>query len=437
MPANPLQHNPALFVAFRVFFNARFYYPVLGVLFLDLGLSLEQYAILNAVWAATIIVLEIPSGALADLIGRRTMVVAASLLMVLELAVFAFAPCGPWLFWLLVVNRILSGAAEACASGADEALAYDSLPESEREIEWATVLARLVRWTSVSFFVAMIAGAVAFDAHFVNRICATFGIPTAFSASQTVRWPVYLTLGTAGLAVGCSLLMREPPAARRMTAHPVRGALANIAEAARFVFSSRRILLLLLAGVLFDSIIRLFLTFESNYLRLIELPEYSYGLIGSGLAILGFPAASLARRLALKAGPATVAALLGGILLIGLAGICARTPVWGAWVLIPLGLVMPMVGFFLSNYLNAWTGSDLRATVLSFRGMALNIGYGLAGIGFASITASLRHQSPGLAENELFGRTLVVLPAAFIAGAMALAVFSTITKHLQASRPPR
>jgi MFS family permease len=437
MPSNPLERNPALFVAFRVFFNARFYYPVLGILFIDLGISLEEYAVLNAVWAATIIALEIPSGALADLIGRRTMVVAASILMALELAVLAFAPCGAGLFWLLVVNRILSGAAEACASGADEALAYDSLPEAEREKKWTAVLARLVRWTSVSFFVVMIVGAIAFDANFVNRICATFGIHTAFSAAQTVRWPVYLTLGTAGLAVGCSLLMREPPSTRRSTAHPVSGALANIAKAARFVFSSRRILLLLLAGVLCDSIIRLFLTFESNYLRLIQLPEYSYGLIGSGLALLGFPAASLARRLARTAGPATVAVILGGILLTGLAGVCAQTPVWGAWVLIPLGLVMPMVGFFLSNYLNAWTGSELRATVLSFRGMALNIGYGLAGIGFASITSSLRHQSPGLPEDDLFGRTLVVLPAAFIAGALALTLFSTITKHLQAHPPPR
>ena len=65
-----MSRNIPLFIAFRVFFNARFYYPVLGVLFLDLGLSLEQYATLNVIWAVTILLLEIPSGALADVIGR-------------------------------------------------------------------------------------------------------------------------------------------------------------------------------------------------------------------------------------------------------------------------------------------------------------------------------------------------------------------------------
>ena len=48
--------NIRLFMAFRVLFNARFYYPVFTVLFLDYGLTLEQFALLNTVWAMTIAV---------------------------------------------------------------------------------------------------------------------------------------------------------------------------------------------------------------------------------------------------------------------------------------------------------------------------------------------------------------------------------------------
>ncbi|EKD35486.1 MAG: hypothetical protein ACD_75C01891G0001, partial [uncultured bacterium] len=36
--------NIRLFVAFRTFFNARFYYPVFTILFLDFGLTIEQFA---------------------------------------------------------------------------------------------------------------------------------------------------------------------------------------------------------------------------------------------------------------------------------------------------------------------------------------------------------------------------------------------------------
>ncbi|MHC4487510.1 MAG: MFS transporter, partial [Planctomycetota bacterium] len=70
--------NIRLFIAFRVFFNCRFYYPVFTILFLDYGLSLEQFALLNAAWAATIVLLEVPSGALADTQGRRNLLVFAA-----------------------------------------------------------------------------------------------------------------------------------------------------------------------------------------------------------------------------------------------------------------------------------------------------------------------------------------------------------------------
>ncbi len=420
-----MRRNLPLFVAFRVFFNARFYYPVLGVLFLDLGLSLEQYALLNAIWAATIILLEVPSGALADAIGRKRMVVLAAALMVAEMALFAFAPAGEWLFWFLVANRIVSGAAEACASGADEALAYDSLPEPDRAAEWPRVLAMLVKWSSGAFFVAMILGAFVYDANAIRTAASWFGWTSLdLAPGASVRWPVLLTLVTAFGALTCALLMREPARSGGVARHTIAGAVRNILDAARFVVTSRNVLLLLMVAVLFDSLVRMFLTFASNYYRLIQLPEFANGLLGSAYAIVGFFAAGLARRMAATMAPLPVAVLVGGLILAGLGGVAVATPIWGVWVLVPLALAMPFTQFFLSNYLNAWTTSELRATVLSFRGVALNLAYGAAGIGYASLTSALRQQSPGLDPDLLFSRTLVILPAAFVAGAFAIALFA-------------
>lgn len=416
-----MNRNIPLFIAFRVFFNTRFYYPVLGVLFLDLGLSLEQYALLNTVWAATILLLEVPSGALADLFGRRRLVVTAGILMVLEMAVFAFAPQGKWLFPLLVLNRILSGTAEACASGADEALAYDSLEETDRDARWRAVLSNLVRWSSASFFVAMILGALAFDRHFAGVVFQYFHWNA--TSVETTRWPVYLTLGMSFVALACALAMREPHlSSATPQTHPMRIAIATILAGARFVFSDPRIRLLLLCAVLFDSTVRLFLTFASNYYRLIELPEYMNGFLGSAYALLGFLAASVARRLAAKYSAATVFTLVGILILMGLTGLCFATPIWGLWVVIPIGLSMPMMQYFLSNYLNTWTDSNLRATVLSFRGVAINLGYGLAGLGFAAVTSAIRTSRPGLSENAIFGRALFSMPVVFLLGAVALLI---------------
>lgn len=414
-----MSRNIPLFIAFRVFFNARFYYPVLGVLFLDLGLSLEQYATLNVIWAATILLVEIPSGALADVIGRRWMVSLAGLLMVAEMALFAFAPIGPWLFPLLILNRIISGTAEACASGADEALAYDSLPKEGRDERWRCVLVNLMRWSSGAFFIVMITGALAFDRHFVEAVAGLCG--WHIGAGITIRWPVYLTLATSVPAFLCALAMREPPTNQQpRTQHQVREALENILGGARFVFSSPRVRWLMLCAVLFDSLVRLFLTFASNYYRLIGLPEFVNGFLGSLYALLGFLAAVLAQRMISHLKPAMIFTTLGILVFAPLVGLCFATPIWGLWVVIPIGLSMPMMQYFVSSYLNEWTESKLRATVLSFRGVALNIGYALAGIGFVAVASSIRATGIDLSETAVFAKTLLALPIAFALGSLIL-----------------
>ena len=423
-----MSRNVPLFIAFRVFFNARFYYPVLGVLFLDLGLSLEQYATLNVIWAVTILLLEIPSGALADVIGRRWMVILAGALMVVEMSVFAFAPLGDWLFPLLVLNRILSGMAEACASGADEALAYDSLPIEGREELWRGVLANLMRWSSAGFFMAMILGALAFDRHVWETAAHLAGWSGVIG--NTTRWPVYLTLATSVPALLCALAMQEPPtnAETHSKRHAVREALGNILVGARFVLFNTRVRLLLLCAILFDSLVRLFLTFGSNYYRLIEIPEFVNGFLGSFYALLGFSAASIARRMASRLSPPLVFCALAALVFTGLLGLCLATPIWGVWVVIPLGLAMPMLSYFVSSYLNAWTDSALRATILSFRGMALNIGYAAAGICFASLTSTIRASGKLTSEDAIFGKDLLSLPIAFALGWVTLCLIAWLSR---------
>jgi hypothetical protein len=134
--------NVRLFIAFRVLFNARFYYPVFTILFLDYGLTIEQFALLNTVWALVIVLAEVPSGALADILGRKYLLVGTAVIMTAEMCLLAFVPLGnpTLIFAVFLVNRVLSGLAEAMASGADEAIAYDSLLAEGRAEDWPRVL---------------------------------------------------------------------------------------------------------------------------------------------------------------------------------------------------------------------------------------------------------------------------------------------------------
>jgi MFS family permease len=149
--------NIRLFIAFKVFFNSRFYYPVFTILFLDFGLSVAQFSILNAAWAATIVLAEVPSGALADIIGRKRLLVFATFTMIIEIGIISFLPIEDpsIIFIVFLINRVLSGLAEAAASGADEAIAYDSLAEKGDIRQWGHVLEILMRFQSIGFIVAM------------------------------------------------------------------------------------------------------------------------------------------------------------------------------------------------------------------------------------------------------------------------------------------
>lgn len=83
------------------------------ILFLEFGITLEQFGLLNAAWAAVIVLLEVPSGALADLVGRRRLLVAAAVLMVVEMLLLCLVPVpAVWVSPTLLRDRIVNG--ESC-----------------------------------------------------------------------------------------------------------------------------------------------------------------------------------------------------------------------------------------------------------------------------------------------------------------------------------
>jgi len=410
-PKSPYQiANVRLFILFRVLFNARFYYPVFSILFLDFGLTLSQFAILNVVWAATIVVCEVPSGALADTIGRRNLLVFAGALMVIEIALWAFVPRDDLdlLFWVFVLNRVLSGMAEAAASGADEALAYDSLKREGDIGQWGQVLERQIQVQSAGFVVAMTLGGVIYDPALLQKLANFFDLGMVFSRDSTLRLPIYLTLATAIFTLLTTLKMREVQTDNGTVtreSESIAVAFRLVWQAGRWIFHTPFVLGLILFGLLYDSVTRMMLTMASQYYRVIEVPESLFGVLGSALALLGFVMPGLARRLSEKRSPIFNLLFSAALILLGLIGMSFTWPWVGILPALLLFSNMFLVGFFLSHYLNQVTGSEQRATVLSFKGLFLNLGYGLVGVFYSLLLAFLRGRTadstPGLAEDAI------------------------------------
>ena len=429
------------FVLFRVLFNSRFYYPVLAVLFLDLGLSATQYTLLNFAWAIAIVCTDLPAGVLADRIGRRPLVIAAAVAMVIEMVFLCVAPAGggTLLFLLCLANRVLSGVAEGLASGADEALLFDSLAESGRSAEWPRVLDQVTRYQSVGMVAAMLVGGAIYDPGFMNTIASALRCPGGFTQGTTLRFPIYLNLVTAALTLFVALSMREPKRKSTRSASVAddrpkpskETTIKGVMTAAAWIAHVPIALFVILAGVLLDSVIRLFLTFSSSYFRLIDLPAASYGLIWAGLGALGFVVSPVARRMVQRGSPAGNFVWLAVVTLTALAGLALRWRWWGVIFSFPLGASMVAIGFILSYYLNALVESKRRATVLSFKGVAFNLGYGLVSLLLAFVLRGLRD---GGSAEETFGRTLVWLPVGLTLALVVLALF--FRRHAAVLRQP-
>ena len=375
-----MPRNIPLFIAFRLLFNARFYYPIFAVLQLDYGLTMAQFAILNAIWAVSIVLLEVPSGALADKLGRRPMILIAAVLMIFEMSLIAFVPFGNanLIFWVWVLNRILSGAAEASASGADEALAYDSLPEGEQEAQWPKVLARLMTLSSCAFVVAMLIGGAVYDHSFLNNL-----LGTNFAKETAIRFPIYLTLISALIALPISLLMKEPVTQSEDLASD--SLWTSIHKTGGWIIGTPIVFALILAALVHDTLVRLFLTMNSEYYRLIDLPESSFGIIGASFAAMGILMPRLARRMVEKGRLATNYLWISVFTFLGLLGIAQAWQYYGVLVVVLFSASFGLLNFFSSHYLNAKVDSRQRATVLSFKGLALNIGFGMTSLLFAAL----------------------------------------------------
>lgn len=421
--------NVRSFTLFRVFFSARFYYPVYALLFLDYGLTLAQFGILNGLWAATIVLLEVPSGALADTIGRRRLLVVAGVCMLFEMVVLLVAPIGGggWLFALFAVNRVLSGAAEAAASGADEALAYDSLKTAGLEAEWPKVLERVQRDTSLAFFFAMMIGAAVYDPRMVNAVLQFFGASLVVEQTQLIKLPILLTFFSAVIVFWMSLRMKEPPLATQLSVgETLARSWRQTGVAARWIWATPLPFGIILAAMVIDSVVRQFLTLASEYWNVIDLPIASYGLIGSGMALMGLFVPRIARMLTERSTPVKNFLLTAGAVFIGLLGLGFAVPIWGIVPAVFLYASIQLTGFFVSRYLNEAAPSGQRATVLSFRGLSTNFSYGAVSLMYSGLIVWIKSQAEGgvggeAAQQSIFVESLQWFPWYF--GGTVLLVF--------------
>ncbi len=131
-------------------------YPVYLLLFEHKGLSLSRISLLLMIWAFPVVLLELPSGILADRWSRKNLLLIAGSLHAACFAVWLFSDGFVW----FAIGFLLWGISEALGSGAREALLFDSLKKAGKEDGFDRIYGRGEMLGRISLAAAMLLGGV-------------------------------------------------------------------------------------------------------------------------------------------------------------------------------------------------------------------------------------------------------------------------------------
>ena len=254
------------------------------------GLTLVEFALLQSFYYCVAVSLEIPSGVLADRLGRKHTLVAGALLAMAGscIRILAFD------FWVFALAEFCFASALALVSGADSALLYDSLAADGRSHEYARYEG-LVQAVWLGFGAA---GMLLTDAFLIID-----GDPTlAFVAHATL----------AGISTLFALAMKEPPIGQRLSTREITvGVMRDVIHVPgilRLLAYSAGIFILLRAAIIL---------FFNPVLESKGIPVHFYGTALATVNVIGAIAAwqshaimaRIGERLFLFAMPAALVAM--------------------------------------------------------------------------------------------------------------------------------
>lgn len=178
-------------LAVITFLSNLYFYNHVGTLYQQTrGLDLLQVSSIWSIIVGTIVLAEVPTGILADKIGRKWSVSIALLIQALGEFLYFFATG----YVSFVLIAVLAGIGYAFLSGANEALLYDSLTGKNKDKQMTKASGFIGSAYHLAFFLAPILGGLIVSqlilSNFLLAILLTaFSVTLAFMVSLTIKEP--------------------------------------------------------------------------------------------------------------------------------------------------------------------------------------------------------------------------------------------------------
>jgi predicted MFS family arabinose efflux permease len=345
--------NPRLLVALAGLRFVLFPIPVITLFWTDrIGMSIADIMLVQAIFGLSAVVLEFPSGYVADRVGHRTALVVGAALWVLGWVLYSLATS----FTAVVVAEVVLGAGLAFGSGADGALLYESLAASARTGEYA-------RWEG--------RGRAAGQAS--EAASSVFG---GYLYALAPRLPFWLQVPPALAGLGAVLAMREARD-RPVVAH--RSHLARAWHVVRFALGHARVRTAMGLSVTLGLSSFVMVWLIQPYMRRRGIPEAWFGPLWAAahlwLAGVSMTSARVAARLGRER------TLLACCLLVPAAyGLLATSASpWAVGYYLLLMTLRGLQGPLLASVLQEDAPGEDRASVLSLNAMLFRLAFAVGG----------------------------------------------------------
>ncbi|MEN8230634.1 MAG: MFS transporter [Bacteroidota bacterium] len=328
------------------------YMPIVVPFYESNGLSMKDIMVLQAVYSIAIVVLEIPSGYLADVIGRRKTLILGAIFGTFGFATYSFS----YGFLGFLIAEIILGIGQSCISGADSAMLYDSLLEQGEEKKYTRFEGRI---TSIG-----------------NIAEAIAGILGGLLAGITLRAPYFAQSFVAFIALPAAITLVEP--IRKVPL--IKAGLMEIVRIARFaLFQDRPLRRNILFSAITGTATLTMAWFAQPFFNHVNIDIVWFGLLWTSLNLTVAITSYTAHYFEQKLGQTRSILLISLLIPMGYLALSRFTLPLGLIILYLFYLVRGYATPVLKDYINRITASNIRATVLSVRNFVIRLLFALAG----------------------------------------------------------
>jgi predicted MFS family arabinose efflux permease len=351
--------------------------PVMVLLLFDRGFSLAQIGLITAAQGFAVLLLELPTGGLADSLGRRRMLLVASAFQIASLGLFIVADT----LVALSVVFALQGVYRALESGPLDAWYVDTAQaaDADADIERGLAQGGVVLGMAITLGSLASGGLVALG-------------PIAGLDPLLLPLLTSLALEIVHL-VAVALLMAESARTRDLVTlrHSLLGTPAVVRDAVRLVRGSTVLLALVAVELLWGFGMTAFETFTP--VRLADVlgdPDRAAGLLGPANAaawLISSAGAGLAPTLTRRFGAAQAGAMLRvtqGLTIVGIALASGPIGVIAAY-LATMGVHGAANPIHQGLLHRAVTGPSHRATIISANSLTAQSGFAIGAISLGAL----------------------------------------------------